>query len=63
MTEAKNLKPLREPDLTDSGDGAPPDDIRGQAEAAYYAELYVDALGDPDGAPLGWWHLKLWTGP
>ncbi|GGL48601.1 hypothetical protein [Caulobacter rhizosphaerae] len=63
MTENKNPKPSREPDAEEHGQGAPPDEVKARAEGAYFAELFIDALGDPEHAPLGWWHLKLWDGP
>lgn len=63
MSETKNQKPNRGPDEEAHGEGPPSDAVRTRAEEAYYAELFVDALGDPDNAPLGWWHLKLWNGP
>jgi len=62
MTETMT-RPARAPDIEEHGQGAPPAEIRARAEAAYHAELFFDALGDPDHAPQGWWHLKLWTGP
>jgi hypothetical protein len=63
MSDIKNPKPDREPDEEAHGEGPPPDDVKARAEQAYYAELFIDALGDPDNAPVGWWHLKLWNGP
>lgn len=63
MKEITNAKPDRAPDEEAHGAGAPSDAVRARADSAYYAELFFDALGDPDLAPLGWWHLKLWTGP
>lgn len=63
MSDTKNPKPDRKPDEEAHGEGPPPDAVRARADVAYYAELFFDALGDPDHAPLGWWHLKLWTGP
>lgn len=63
MDVKDRVKPVRPADEELSGDGAPPDAIRTRADEAHYAELYFDALGDPEHAPRGWWHLKLWTGP
>jgi hypothetical protein len=56
-------KPNRPPDFEDHGDGPAPEGVKVRAEEAYYAELAVDAMGDPIHAPRGWWHLKLWKGP
>ncbi|KQZ31368.1 hypothetical protein [Caulobacter sp. Root1472] len=63
MSQTKNPKPDRAPDEETHGEGAPSDVVKARADQAYYAELFIDALGDPDNAPLGWWHLKLWNGP
>lgn len=58
-----NPKPDRPADEELSGEGSVPEHVKDQAEAAYFAQLFVDALGDPEHAPAGWWHLKLWKGP
>lgn len=58
-----NSKPNRPPDDEQHGEGRAPPGIQVRAEEAYYAELFVDAMGDPIHAPKGWWHLKLWEGP
>jgi hypothetical protein len=58
-----NPKPNRPPDDEQHGAGRAPDGIKVRAEEAYYAELFIDAMGDPIHAPGGWWHLKLWKGP
>jgi hypothetical protein len=63
MSERNNPKPDRPSDFEDHGEGAPPAEVKAKAEAAYHAELFIDAMGDPEHAPLGWWHLKLWNGP
>lgn len=62
MTD-RTIRPDREPDFTAHGEGPPPEDIVARAEAAYHAELAIDAMGDPEHAPRGWWNLKLWDGP
>lgn len=63
MIETTTPKPARAPDAEEHGEGAPSAEVKARAEAAYHAELFFDALGDPEHAPRGWWHLKLWTAP
>jgi hypothetical protein len=74
MSETKNPKPNRPPDLEEHGNGKAPESVQERAEGAYYAELFVDAMGEPvrrpwwrfwaaRSLPASWWHLKLWEGP
>ncbi len=74
MTGNSNSKPNRPPDVEEHGDGKAPEHVQERAEAAYYAELFIDAMGAPvtthwwkfwarKQLPTAWWHLKLWTGP
>ena len=63
MVRIDNPKPDRPADEELFGEGPTPEDVKSRAEDAHFAELYIDALGDPTHAPSGWWHLKLWKGP
>jgi hypothetical protein len=27
---------------------------------AQHVEMFFDGLGDPECAPLGWWHARVW---
>lgn len=52
--------PGRDPDEELFGEGlTPPDEVAAKIEAAAYAEVYRDALGD-DSHPYGWWCALIW---
>lgn len=55
MTARNNPKPDRRPDEEVSGAGKARAGIQARAEEAYYAELFVDAMGGPVHSPGGWW--------
>lgn len=53
-------KPDRNPDITKSGEGAPPHDLPDwDREDALYRELFFDGLPTKE-YPMGWWALNVW---
>lgn len=44
------------------GEGSPPDALRARVNEAYYAELFIEGMGD-EIYPRGWWAAKIWKGP
>jgi len=55
-------RPDRPPEVELHGEGAPPSALL-QHPRAQHAEVFFDALGDPQAAPLGWWHARIWLRP
>lgn len=41
------------------GPGAPCEALLAHPRTEY-AEVFFDGLGDPESAPLGWWHARVW---
>jgi hypothetical protein len=52
-------RPGREPEVELHGPGALPRAIL-EHPRAQYVETFIDGLGDPEAAPLGWWHARVW---
>ncbi len=52
-------RPERPPQVELHGQGAP---CRALVEhpRARHVEMFFDGLGDPEYAPRGWWHARIW---
>ncbi|MBO9708085.1 MAG: hypothetical protein J7521_07725 [Caulobacter sp.] len=55
----EDQQPARSPDVELHGQGAPRQALLGHPRAQH-VEMFFDGLGDPDVAPLGWWHARIW---
>lgn len=51
--------PDRPPEVQLHGPGRPCEALI-EHPLAEYVEVFVDALGDPNAAPRGWWHACVW---
>jgi hypothetical protein len=51
--------PDRAPEVELHGPGAPSAGLSAHPRAEH-VQLFFDALGDPDAAPRGWWHARVW---
>ena len=52
-------RPDRPPEIELHGEGALPSAVLHHPRAQY-VETFFDGLGDPEAAPLGWWHARVW---
>jgi hypothetical protein len=52
-------RPDRPPEVEMHGEGPPPSALLHHPRAQH-AEVFFDALGDPEAAPRGWWHARIW---
>ncbi len=55
-------RPDRPPEVELHGPGILPSALLDHPRAQY-AEVFRDYLGDPEAAPLGWWHARVWLKP
>ena len=53
------VRPARAPDVELHGQGAPAGALV-EHPRAEHVELFFDGLGDPEYAPRGWWHARVW---
>lgn len=53
------VRPERPPEVELHGEGALPQAALNHPRAQY-VETFFDGLGDPEAAPLGWWHARVW---
>lgn len=53
------VRPDRPPEIEMHGEGALPRPVL-QHPRAQYVEAFFDGLGDPETAPTGWWHARVW---
>jgi len=51
--------PERPPEVELHGQGAPCRALVGHP-LAQHVEVFFDGLGDPEFAPRGWWHARVW---
>ena len=54
--------PGRPPEVELHGQGAPVNALVAHPRAQH-VEMFFDGLGDPEHAPLGWWHARVWLRP
>lgn len=52
-------RPDRPPDVELHGDGAMHPALLSHPRLQHY-ETFFDGLGDPEAAPHGWWHARVW---
>jgi hypothetical protein len=52
-------RPARPPEVELHGEGALPRAVLNHPRARH-VESFFDGLGDPEAAPLGWWHARVW---
>lgn len=52
-------RPDRPPEVELHGEGALPRAVLNHPRAEH-VEAFFDGLGDPEAAPLGWWHARVW---
>jgi hypothetical protein len=52
-------RPARPPEVELHGQGALPRAVLNHPRAQH-VESFFDGLGDPEAAPLGWWHARVW---
>lgn len=52
-------RPDRAPEVEFHGQGALPSALLNHPRIQFY-ETFFDGLGDPEAAPLGWWHARIW---
>jgi hypothetical protein len=52
-------RPERPPEVELHGEGALPRAVLNHPRAQH-VETFFDGLGDPEAAPLGWWHARVW---
>lgn len=52
-------RPERPPEVELHGQGAPRPALLDHPRAQH-VEMFFDGLGDPDFAPMGWWHARVW---
>lgn len=53
------VRPERPPEVELHGQGALPRAVLNHPRAQH-VESFFDGLGDPEAAPLGWWHARVW---
>lgn len=58
-SELETIRPDRPADVEMHGDGAMPWALL-EHPRARHVEAFFDGLGDPQAAPLGWWHARVW---
>lgn len=52
-------RPDRSPEVELHGEGAMHPALLSHPRLQYY-ERFFDGLGDPEAAPHGWWHARVW---
>lgn len=52
-------RPKRPPEVELHGDGAMHPALLSHPRLEHY-EAFFDGLGDPEAAPRGWWHARVW---
>ncbi len=52
-------RPERPPEIELHGPGRPRQALIDHPRAEH-VEMFFDGLGDPEAAPLGWWHARVW---
>lgn len=57
--ELEAARPDRPADVEMHGEGAMPQALL-EHPRALHVEAFFDGLGDPEAAPLGWWHARVW---
>lgn len=57
--ELDPTRPDRPPEVEMHGEGALPQALLVHPRAEH-VEAFFDGLGDPEAAPLGWWHARIW---
>jgi hypothetical protein len=57
--ELTEKAPDRPADVQLHGPGAPCEALVAHPRAEH-VQLFFDALGDPEHAPRGWWHARIW---
>ncbi|MDR6624504.1 hypothetical protein [Caulobacter segnis] len=53
------VRPDRAPEVELHGQGAPCSALVDHPRAQH-VEMFFDGLGDPECAPRGWWHARIW---
>jgi len=51
--------PARPPEVELHGQGAPCSALVHHPRAQH-VQMFFDGLGDPEAAPRGWWHARIW---
>lgn len=54
-----DTRPERSPDVELHGQGAPCQALV-EHPRVQHVEMFFDGLGDPECAPCGWWHARVW---